>query len=167
MDHRGEAASRWKGPQKDNLGSQTARLLQAQSVELGNSQLQPIGWKRPPLLASGWWRRSRSRRFRGILSLHPCRARCGARHRCELGGLGRCRARSSWRVLFTASRTPLSSPFHCQSPIGHRPAMALPRHRSPSRPKQFDWFADRNSPSARPVTPLRQVYAGFHRHWHL
>jgi hypothetical protein len=47
---------------------------------------------------------------REILSLHPCPARCGARHRCELCGFGRCRARSSWRALFTASRTGLSSP---------------------------------------------------------
>ena len=38
--------------------------------------------------------------LREILSPHPRTARCGARHRCELGGLGRCRACSSWQRPF-------------------------------------------------------------------
>ena len=39
---------------------------------------------------------------------HPRTARCGARQRCELGGLGRCRACSSWQRLFYLIPTYLS-----------------------------------------------------------
>ena len=91
-----------------------------------------------------------------------------ARHRCELGGFGRCRARSSWRDLFTASPTHLSSPRHgqwsirsrptvvaaarqraCfQSPYGLLPTRPLPHHRSPSGTRIIDRLADRNSAHA-------------------
>ena len=81
---------------------------------------------------------------REILSLHPCPARCGARHRCGLCGFGRCRARSSWRALFTASRTGLSSPpgplgrirgrFPRWPPRGRRARLQSPFGLLPTRP---------------------------------
>jgi hypothetical protein len=118
---------------------------------------------------------------RGILSLHPCSARCGARHRCELCGFGRCRARSSWRALFTASRTGLSSPrgplgrSAASFPSGRRAAggrvssrpsgsfrhAPLPHHRWPNRPQHPDSSRPRTIPRRQPPLRLAANYRHF------
>jgi hypothetical protein len=101
---------------------------------------------------------------REILSLHPCPARCGARHRRGLCGFGRCRARSPWRVLFTASRAGLSSPpatlgrirgrFPRWPPRGRRARLQSPFGLLPTRPPAAPSVAQppRNPNPSRPWT---------------
>jgi hypothetical protein len=118
---------------------------------------------------------------REILSLHPCSARCGARYRCELCGSGRCRARSSWRALFTALRTALSSPSGSLDrsepnfPDGRRAAggrvfsrpsgsfrhAPLPQHRRLSRPQNPDLSRPLTIPRRQLPLPLAANYRQF------
>jgi hypothetical protein len=118
---------------------------------------------------------------REILSLHPCSARCGARYRCELCGSGRCRARSSWRALFTALRTALSSPSGSLGrsapnfPDGRRAAggrvfsrpsgsfrhAPLPQHRRPRRPQTPDLSRPLTIPRRQLPLPLAANYRQF------
>ena len=123
-------------------------------------------------------------RKRPLVKYSPCTpAQHGVGH--DIGanfcGSGRCRARSSWRALFTASRTGLSSPpgplgrirgklpqwsargggACLQSPFGLLPTRPLPQHRRLSRPQNPDLSRPRTIPRQQPPLRLAANYRQF------